>query len=125
MIKVKQVLDDLEKDDGLRVWVEPIGCTRDLQELCRIDRVESRLGPSVHLWRWFEQHPGAYDYFRAQYHELLHNGPHRAALEDLIRASRVGTVTLLHQSDNPVHNTAMALYEFLCELEAYIKPDKS
>ncbi len=32
-------------------------------------------------------------------------------------------IALLHQSDDPAHNSATALYEFLSELEAYCEPE--
>jgi hypothetical protein len=30
----------------------------------------------------------------------------------------------LHQCDDPIHNSAMALYEYLTELEAYCPPEE-
>jgi len=32
MIKVKHVLEAVEQGDGQRIWVEPIGLTKDLRE---------------------------------------------------------------------------------------------
>jgi hypothetical protein len=43
MIKVKHLLDPIESDDGERIWIEPIGLTRDLSEMCAIDAVMSHL----------------------------------------------------------------------------------
>lgn len=33
------MLDRIEPDDGMRMWVEPIGLTKDLQQWCRVDHV--------------------------------------------------------------------------------------
>lgn len=123
MIKIKHVLDGLEGDDGERLWIEPIGLCKDLQEMCTVDHVLPHLGPPKKLWQWFSEHPDAYDVFRAKYHETLSRGPYRPALQALALAGRNETFTLVHQGDDPSHNTATALYEFLCELEAYCPPD--
>ena len=57
MIKVKHFLDEVESDDGQRLWVEPIGVTKDLREMCQVDHVLTHLGPPMKLWDWYEQHP--------------------------------------------------------------------
>ena len=119
MIKVKHLLDAVEADDGQRVWVEPVGLTKDLREWCRVDHVMCHLGPSVAVWRVLEDHPDAYEFFRARYHEQLAKGPYRAALVALAGAGRRENFTLIHQADDADHNSAAALHEFLSELEAY------
>ena len=123
MIKVKHVLEAVEQSDGQRIWVEPIGLTRDLREWCRVDHVLPHLGPPIKAWKILEEHPDAYDYFRACYHEALRRSQYRSALQQLACASRSETFTLLHQSDNDEHNSAEALHEFLNELEAYCRPE--
>jgi len=123
MFKIKHFLDANESDDGQRIWVEPIGLTRDLREMCNITNVLSHFGPPKSVWDWFEKHPDGYDYFRAQYHDALTRGPHMAGLQELVFLALRNNITLVHQGDDPAHNTATALYEFLAELEAYIKPE--
>ena len=123
MIKVKHMFDAVEESDGLRLWVEPIGLCKDLREWCHVDHVLPHLGPPLNVWKVLEEHPDAYDYFRAHYHEQLRKSKHRAALQAMASASRRETFTLLHQSDDPDHNSAAALHEFLSELEAYSKPE--
>ncbi len=88
MFKVKHFLETVEGDDGHRFWVEPIGVTRDLRELCKIDQVMDHVGPPRALWEWFEDHPQGYEYFRARYHGALESGPHRQALEQLVKRPR-------------------------------------
>jgi uncharacterized protein YeaO (DUF488 family) len=123
MIKVKHVLDAVEPCDGQRLWVEPHGLCKDLREWCKVDHVLPHLGPSVPIWRVLEEHPDAYEYFRAKYHDQLRHSQYRVALQQLACASRRETFTLLHQSDDAEHNSATALYEFLSELEAYCQPE--
>ena len=124
MIKVKHVFDAIEDDDGQRIWVEPVGLTRDLQEWCKVDHVLSHLGPPKALWEWFEEHPEGYEYFRARYHEVLARSPYKPALQQLATVGLRETFTLMHQSANPEHNSATALQEFINELEAWVTPEE-
>lgn len=119
MIKVKHLMDDIEDDDGQRLWVEPVGLTKDLREWCKIDHVLPHLGPAADLSGWFEQHPDGYDFFRAKYHESLAASPYKAALKNLAKAAGQENFTLIHSGDDASHNAATALYEFLSELGAW------
>lgn len=123
MIKVKHLMEAVEPDDGLRLWVEPIGLTSDLRQWCSVDHVLTNIGPPIRLWRWFCKHPQGYEYFRAKYHEHLARGRRRKALMHLASAALRERLTLLHQGDDPYRNSAMALYEFLIELQAYCQPE--
>lgn len=119
MIRVKHFLDAVEIDDGHRLWIEPIGLTRDLQELCQVHHVLPHLGPPMKLWLWFAKHPDGYEYFRGKYHEHLSAGPYREALRELAAAAARDEFTLLHQGDDASRNSAAALHEYLTELQAY------
>src|SRR2546423_15432201 len=88
MIKIKHFCDAVETDDGQRIWIEPIGCAKDLREWCSIPHVLSHLGPPVQLWAWFVQHPDGYHYFRGKYHEWLAKREFRVALGKLSVAAR-------------------------------------
>lgn len=119
MIKAKHFLERIEADDGPRFWVEPIGLTKDLQEWRDVDRVLPQLGPPRDLWEWFTEHPDDYDEFRGRYHEWLAKSEYRPALQRLACDAREANFTLLHAGDDPAHNCATALHEFISELEAY------
>ena len=124
MIKVKHFMDEVEPDDGYRIWVEPFGLTRDLRTWCQVHAVVTQFAPPRSLWAWFEAHhdPDAYEYFRGVYHEYLASGPCREVLKELAQGAMRSGITLLHQDDDPEHNTATALYEFLTELQSYCPP---
>ena len=117
MIKIKHFLDTVEDDDGQRIWVESHGLTKDLREWCAVDHVLPHLGPSAKLTDWFEKHPDAYDYFAEKYHQALDKSPYRGALRDLAQASSEENFTLLYAGEDPAHNTATAMYEYLMELQ--------
>ena len=123
MINVKHFMDTAEADDGIRVWVEPMGLTNDMRTLCSVDYVLPHLGPPRDVWGWFERHPQGYEYFRGRYHEHLSSRPLKSLLQQLANAAARANLTLLHQGSDPQQNTATALYEFLCELGAYCPPD--
>ncbi len=124
MILVKHLLDSVEAEDGQRIWVEPIGLTLDFRDWCKIDHLLSNFGPPIELWRWYQNHPEAYEYFRAKYHEALSDSPHKQMLVDLVTVARKANFTMIHQGDDVAHNTATALHEFLNELAAYVPPEK-
>ena len=120
MIKIKHLMDAREADDGDRLWVEPIGLTKDLVEWCAIDHLLPHLGPPKDLWEWFDEHPDGYEYYRGRYHEHLNNGGFRKALWQLAKAGLSENFTLLHQGELADQNTATALYEYLSELSAHL-----
>ena len=123
MIRVKHLMDACESDDGQRIWVEPYGLTRDLREWCKIDHVLPHLGPSMKLWGVLDKHSDAYEFFRTEYHSQLRNSPYRVALQSLALASRRENFTLVHSAEDEQHNSAMALYEYLSDLEAFCPPE--
>jgi uncharacterized protein YeaO (DUF488 family) len=123
MISVKHFLDTVELVDGQRIWVEPIGLTRDLTEWCQVHNRLTHVAPPESLWHWFQNHPESYEFFRGRYHQWLAHSPYVPALRDLACAGRKQNITLLHQEDDAEHNTASALQEFLSELEAYCPRD--
>ena len=116
MFRIKHLMDRIEAEDGLRVWVEPIGITRDLREWCSVHKVFSHLGPPVGLWEWFDEHPDGYGYFRSTYHEWLGAERNQQAIQEIIGLARGQGMTLLHQGIDPAQNTATALYEYLSVL---------
>ncbi|HSU67872.1 MAG TPA: DUF488 family protein [Tepidisphaeraceae bacterium] len=124
MIKVKHFMEAAEEDDGLRMWVEPIGLAKDLQGWCNVNHVMPHLGPPRDVWEWFDSHPDEYEAFRGQYHECLSHSHYKPALQKLACASMRENFTLLHGGDDPDHNCATALREYIVELEAYCPPEQ-
>lgn len=123
MIKVKNLFDAVEADDGQRLWIEPWGLTADLREWCEVDHVLCHLGPTQRLSNWFEDHPDGYEDFRARYHESLSRSRFLPLLQQLASAAHRESFTLLHQGDDPASNVGVALHEFISELQAYCPPD--
>jgi uncharacterized protein YeaO (DUF488 family) len=124
MIKVKHLMDAVEGDDGQRMWVEAVGLPTDLKGWCQVDHILPHLGPPAELSAWFEQHPDGYEFFRGKYHESLATSTYRQALINLAQASARENYTLLHAGDDPQHNAATALHEYLSELGAWSTPQE-
>ena len=119
MIKAKHFLERIEADDGPRMWIEPIGLTKDLQAWRSVDHVMPHLGPPRDLWEWFIAHPDEYEVFRRKYHDWLSSSHYRPALQRLACECLAANFTLLHAGEDADHNCATALHEFISELEAY------
>lgn len=123
MIRVKHLMDRPAEEDHVRVWVESVGLCRDLAEWCRVDHVAEHLGPPAKLAAWFEKHPDGYATFRERYHRHLEKSPFHPALEQLAAAASGSDVTLLHAGDVADENAAMALAEYLAELQLFADND--
>ena len=50
MVKVKHSMDAVEAEDGRRIWVEPLGLTRDVCQWCEIHQALPQMGPPRELW---------------------------------------------------------------------------
>ena len=123
MIRVKHLMDAPEADDGVRLWVEGVGLTQDLQAWCHVGQVADHLGPPPKLARWLAKHPDHYDDFRGRYHAHLDKSPYRPALRQLANAGLKRDVTLLHAGDDPNENAAAALHDYLCALQTLAVDD--
>ena len=119
MIKVKSLFDKAEEDDGVRLFVEPTGLTLDLVEWCAVHHVLSNIAPPKRMAKSLSQGPDHYGQFRGQYHEWLGGSKFVPALDELARAARDENYTLLHTGDDPEHNVATALAEYLVERQGW------
>ena len=119
MILIKHFTDAPEADDGVGMWIEPIELVPEICTWCRVDHCLTHLGPPVVLRRWFEDHPLDYEEFRGRYHEHLAIGPYKRVLHEFaLAAAGPENVTLLHDEDDPTHNSATALAEYLVGLSS-------
>jgi uncharacterized protein YeaO (DUF488 family) len=118
MILVKHLFDEPAPEDGERIWIEPIGLTRDLIEWCQIAHVMTNLAPSKETAAWFQEHPAGFDFFEAEYLEELCSSPSIISMRGLAAASTTKSFTLVHHGDHPVENSATVLATFLLDLAA-------
>jgi uncharacterized protein YeaO (DUF488 family) len=113
MIKVKRVYDPVEPDDGRRFLVERLWPRGIKKEALRMDGWLREVAPSDRLRRWFGHDPRKWEEFRRRYFAELE--AHPEAWRPLLKAARVGNITLLFSARDTSHNNAMALREFLEE----------
>jgi uncharacterized protein YeaO (DUF488 family) len=119
MIRVKSLFDPVDSTDGIRLYVEPGGLTRDLVDWCKVDHLLFNAAPPRKLVDWFEKHPRQYDVFRGQYHQWLNKSKFLNAIDELAAAAKEETYTLLHTGDDAGQNTATALADFLSDRQGW------
>jgi uncharacterized protein YeaO (DUF488 family) len=81
------------------------------KEALALDSWIKDVAPSTALRRWFGHRLHRWDGFRRRYREELTANPE--AWEQIARASRRGTVTLLYSARDTLHNSALVLRDFL------------
>jgi uncharacterized protein YeaO (DUF488 family) len=113
VIRVKRVYEPPEPADGTRILVErlwPRGVRKDALEL---NAWLKDVAPSGELRRWFAHDPARWAEFRKRYADELDARPE--ASQEIVRAARSGTVTLLFSAHDTLHNNAIALKAYLEE----------
>lgn len=119
-IQLKRAYDRVDSADGTRFLVERLWPRGVKKTDLPIEAWLKKIAPSTALRRWFGHDPKKWSEFRRRYfHELTANAD---ALEPIIKASRMGPVTLIYSSHDTEHNNAVALKFFV---EAKIGRSKS
>ncbi len=116
MIQIKNLFETPAASDGLRLWVGPVGLTRDLAAWCKVDRWLKEGSPHLELTEWFEEHPDGWEFFRGKHHEALVKSGSIPLLRSLSEQAVRENITLLYAESNPSENCAVSLYEFLTAL---------
>jgi uncharacterized protein YeaO (DUF488 family) len=112
MIKCKSIYHSPAPDDGERIFVDrlwPEGVTtRD----SRVTSWMQELAPSYELWRFNFTTEKWTEYRRRYWQELSHKSL-RPMLRRLKEKSESDAVTLLYGTSDDLHNNAVALKEYL------------
>jgi uncharacterized protein YeaO (DUF488 family) len=111
MLRIKRTYDPPSRADGLRMLVERLWPRGTRKEALPMDAWVKDVAPSAALRRWFDHRPERWDEFRRRYHRELDAKPE--TWRPLLGASRRKTVTLLYSSHDVVHNSAVALRDYL------------
>lgn len=110
-ITIKRIYDDPAVNDGYRVLIDrlwPRGVSRDVAAL---DAWMKDLAPSTELRRWFDHDRARFAAFTAAYREELDAAG--AAIETVFTAAADQPITLLYAANDPVHNHAVVLRDYL------------
>ena len=110
-IRLKRVYDKPTKADGRRVLVDRIWPRGLKKNEARIDQWLKEIAPSTALRKWFAHDPGKWREFKKRYSAELDD--QREQVEQLARAAKKRTVTLLFGAKDTEHNNAVALKEYI------------
>jgi uncharacterized protein YeaO (DUF488 family) len=111
MIKIKRVYDAVDQEDGIRFLVDRLWPRGIAKESLKADFWLKNVAPSTELRQWFAHDPAKWGEFRRKYFAELKASPRW--WKPIIEAEREGAVTLLYSANDPAHNNAVALREFL------------
>ncbi len=113
MLRTKRVYESAEPEDGTRFLVERLWPRGMKKEALHMNAWLKDVAPSDGVRRWFGHDPSKWTEFRRRYFEELEGRPE--AIQPILEAGRLGTVTLLYSARDTEHNNAVALREYLAE----------
>jgi uncharacterized protein YeaO (DUF488 family) len=116
-IKLKRAYEVPESDDGFRILVDRLWPRGVSRSSARIDLWLKEIAPSTALRKRFGHEPSKWTVFRERYFEELDHNPE--ALEQLRAHVDQGMVALVYGAKDKEHNHAVALKEYLENLERH------
>jgi len=113
MIQLKRAYETPEAADGDRYLVERLWPRGVKKEDARLKAWVKDVSPSAALRKWYGHDPEKWPEFQKRYREELKDAEHRAALEELRKAARRGTITLVYAAKDEERNSARIVKEEL------------
>lgn len=107
MIQIKRIYDRPSRTDGLRVLVDRIWPRGLTKTRAAVELWFKDLAASTELRQWFDHDPKKWKQFQSRYRKELRD--REAALQFLMRESKLRTVTLLFGARDEEHNQAIVL----------------
>lgn len=111
MIKIKRVYKKPEKDDGQRILVDRLWPRGISKNQAKIDIWLKEIGPSNNLRKWFGHDPKRWAEFQKRYRAELHKKTD--LLDEIVKQSKKGLVTLVYGAKDETHNQAVVLKDYL------------
>ena len=111
MIRIKRIYDPHESGDGRRVLVDRLWPRGVAKETAQIDEWLKEIAPSNELRQRFHHDKDKWEEFQQMYFKELDQHPD--LVEQLIRKSRAGDITLLYAAKDEIQNNAIALKNYL------------
>jgi len=111
MIKIKRIYDPPAEDDGFRILVDrlwPRGLTK---EKAKVDLWLKEIAPSDQLRKWYAHDPKKWAEFKKKYSKEL--GQKIDLIDQIIKKTKEGDLTLLFSSKEEKLNNAVALREYI------------
>ncbi len=112
MLKIKQIYEPPEEEDGYRLLIDKYWPERLSKEESKVNLWLKEIAPTKDIDEWAEDDPARFDEFKEKYREELKK---KKTLIKIIRDTEKekGTVTFLYSTHNPEHNAAAVLKEKL------------
>jgi uncharacterized protein YeaO (DUF488 family) len=110
-IRLKRVYEKPANADGRRVLVDRIWPRGLSKQEARIDEWLKEIAPSAKLRKWFGHDPDRWKEFKKRYAADLED--QRENVEQVARASKKRTVTLLFGAKDTRYNNAVALKKYI------------
>src|SRR5262245_15573089 len=110
MLRVARVYTAPGPDDGARVLVDGLWPRGLRKETAHIDQWCKEVAPSAELRKWYSHRPDRFAEFERRYQAELADPERSAAVADLRRRAKSGTVTLLTATSDVAlsHATVLA-----------------
>jgi uncharacterized protein YeaO (DUF488 family) len=108
-VRIKRAYERPTRTDGYRILVDrlwPRGVSREQLALAAWHR---ELAPSDELRRWFAHDPERWEEFAARYRAELAAAEASALLDELVRRTGAGPITLVYGARDREHNNAVVL----------------
>ena len=116
-LRLKRAYDPPASDDGRRVLVDRLWPRGMSKEAAKIDHWARDASPSTALRKEFHGHPDRWEEFRAAYALELAQEPARSAALAIRAEAAKGVVTLLYAAKDETRNNAVALREWLRQMQ--------
>ena len=116
MIRIKRVYREPSLEDGVRILIDRLWPRGISKERAHIVEWRKDLAPTTSLRKWFGHDPAKWNEFRQRYRSELTRSGQLEIAKELIRGSRLKTITLVYGAVDEKHNQAVALKEWLDEL---------
>ncbi len=110
-VKLKRVYEKPEKGDGFRILIDRLWPRGLKKEEAKIDLWLKEIAPSTALRKWFGHDPEKWREFEKRYFKELDGAG--AAVSEIRRQAKQGTVTLVFGAKDEIHCNATALVEYL------------
>ena len=111
MIRLKRVYEEAARNDGFRILVERLWPRGVSKEKANIRLWAKEIAPSPELRKWYGHDVARWQEFKKRYWRELKGK--EESLEEIRSRARERTVTFVYAARDEVHNSAMALKDYL------------
>ncbi|TFB22940.1 DUF488 family protein [Filobacillus milosensis] len=113
-VKIKRIYEDASKNDGKRVLIDRVWPRGVSKEKAQLDEWLKEVAPSSELRKWFDHDPDKFNEFKKKYKkEIKENQEQKDALDQLIKWSSKGNLTLLFAAKEEKYNHAQVLKKLI------------